>query len=56
LQDYLELDGDADALLCATDKPFEIIFDSEGLPEKEEIEEAKPENKAKVILYQNLLI
>ena len=51
-QDYLELDRDAGSLLCATDKSFEIIFDSEGLPEKEEVEEEKTENKAKVILYE----
>ncbi len=56
-QDYLELDHDAGSLLCATDKSFEIVFDSEGLPEKEEAEEEKSENKPKVIsANENLMI
>ena len=41
-QDYLELGRGAESLLCSTEKPFEIVFDSEGLPEKEEEEKEKP--------------
>jgi hypothetical protein len=42
-QDYLELGRGAESLLCSTDKPFEVVFDSEGgLPEKEEEEKEKP--------------
>jgi hypothetical protein len=44
-QDYLELNKGSTSLLCSTDKPFEIVFDSEGLPEKEEEDKEKTEEK-----------
>ena len=53
-QDYLELAKDASSLLCSTDKPFEIVFDSEGLPEKEEEEKEKPQQQVWQFFWASL--